>query len=351
MRVKAALLSTVLREPEGLAGLSLAAWDILLPQARRAGLVARLAWITESRGFEIPSGPREYLDGARAQAARQNQALHYEIQRIQAALDGIDAPVILLKGAAYAMAGLPPAQGRMFSDIDVLVPIHALDAIETALRYFGWASAHQSPYDQRYYRKWMHEVPPLQHVKRQSVIDLHHAILPLTARLNTNPAPLFTAARALAALPRFLVLAPADMVLHSATHLFHEGEFDRGLRDLVDLDALFRHFATAPDFWDELAQRARQLNLDRPLFYAMRYCRAVLRTPTPESMDGFGRPPLPRAMDALFGRALAPNHPSCDDALSTLARKLLYVRGHWLRMPLHLLIPHLAHKAFVRDEA
>ena len=47
--------------------------------------------------------------------------------------------------------------------------------------------------------------------------------------------------------PGFAVLAPEDMVLHSATHLFNEGEFDRGLRDLNDLDLLLREFGAAAE--------------------------------------------------------------------------------------------------------
>jgi hypothetical protein len=35
------------------------------------------------------------------------------------------------------------------------------------------------------------------------------------------------------------------MVLHSATHLFYDGELNHGLRDLVDLDDLLRHFSGA----------------------------------------------------------------------------------------------------------
>jgi hypothetical protein len=58
-------------------------------------------------------------------------------------------------------------------------------------------------------------------------------------------------------------------------------------------------------------------------------------------------PALLRVADAMFSRALAPLHPSCDDALSPLARQAAYVRAHWLRMPAHLLLPHLFHKAFV----
>jgi hypothetical protein len=52
-------------------------------------------------------------------------------------------------------------------------------------------------------------------------------------------------------------------------------------------------------------------------------------------------------MDRLFGCALLPPHPSCDDRFSGPARFALYVRGNWLRMPPLLLARHLFHKAFI----
>jgi hypothetical protein len=53
-------------------------------------------------------------------------------------------------------------------------------------------------------------------------------------------------------------------------------------------------------------------------------------------------------MDALFDRGLAPHHRSCDGLASAVARWMLYVRAHYLRMPMRLLLPHLARKAWKR---
>jgi hypothetical protein len=47
---------------------------------------------------------------------------------------------------------------------------------------------------------------------------------------------------------------------------------------------------------------------------------------------------------------MAPSHPSCDRAFTGMARNLLYLRGHWLRMPPRLLVPHLLRKAWRRNE-
>lgn len=354
MLARDSLLAAVLREPKRIATLSPTDWDTLVPQARRAGMLARVAWLATQAGIEVAGRPGEYLEGALVVTARQTQAVQFEVERIHAAFQGSNIPVVLLKGAAYVMAGLPCATGRTFSDIDLLVPHEHLAAAERILNFYGWVGGHHTPYDQRYYRKWMHEIPPLQHIRRMTVIDLHHAILPLSARIKSDPAPLFENAKPLVGFDQLYVLAPADMLLHSATHLFSEGEYNHGQRDLADLDALLRHFAALDEnFWADLERRAERLNLTRPLFYALRYCHGILDTPVPEGLLRRSGPILPVAMDALFGRALAPEHSSCSDAWTSLARLLLYIRGHWLRMPPHLLVPHLFHKAFLaeRDES
>ncbi len=348
MKVARTLSARALRYPSALPDWTLHEWETLIRQARRAGLLARLAWLAQqSGGWErIPPQPRAHLEAAQTIAQSQAMAVQRELFFLRQALDPLGVPIILLKGAAYLAAQLPPAHGRLFSDIDLLVPESAIGEVETALMLRGWASGHHDPHDQRYYRKWMHEIPPLRHIKRMSVVDVHHAILPLTARIKTPSGPLIKAAIPLPDDPLFCILSPPDMVLHSATHLFHEGEFGRGLRDLTDLDALLRHFGQHAAFWDALVERARLLNLTRPLNYALRYCRQVFDTPIP-ALPEDARPTFPRLMDALFERALAPEHASCNDSFTPFARGLLYIRSHWLRMPPWLLLRHLFHKAFI----
>lgn len=351
------VLCAVLREPGRLAALGLAEWDLLLRQADSAALAATLLYLAEDQGVleQVPARPRARLEWARARSRRHVAGVRWEVRQIERALAGVDSALILLKGAAYELAQLPPARGRRFSDIDLLVPKEKLGQVEAALMLAGWASAHSDAYDQRYYREWMHELPPMQHVKRHSVIDVHHAILPQTARMFPDPALLRAAARPLPGHARLAVLAPADMVLHSATHLFCDGEFDHGLRDLLDLDRLLRRFGAEPAFWPALAARARELELERPLFYALRYGARLLATPVPAAAlaADAGRPnrALLALMDALFLRALLPPHASCADRFSGAARFLLYIRGNWLRMPPLMLARHLFHKAFISPRA
>lgn len=348
-----ALLIQVLREPARLAALSPADWDLLIRQARRSRLLAHLAWRVQEQGCEAPAAAAAHLRAARHVADSQHAAVLWENRFIAQALAGLNIPVLLLKGGAYAQAGLRAGRGRLLTDIDILVPLARIEAVESELIIHGWVGSEElTAHDQRYYREWMHEIPPMRHMRRSSVIDVHHNILPRTGRIRVDAQVLLDAALPLPDAPGLYRLSDPDLLLHSACHLFLDGEFDKGLRDLVDIDALLREFGAArPDFWPTLAARARELGLSRVLFYALRQAQRLLGSAVPESLlqalkaEAAPSAPLLALMDALFLRALQPDHASCDRPGSALARRLLYLRGHWLRMPWHLLLMHLSIKA------
>jgi hypothetical protein len=354
MRPSRDLLIRTLRSPDAITRFSVSEWDTLVRQARATGLLARLAHRFRQHGLTaaIPAVARWHFDAAETLADKQRTAVRWELQQLRAALADLDSPLIVLKGAAYVAANLPAAAGRLFNDIDILVPRERLPQAESALMLAGWHATGLSEYDKRYYRRWMHEIPPLQHIQRATVIDMHHAILPDTARYHPDPAKLRSRAVAVAGLPGVYVLAAEDHILHSATHLFHDGELPHGLRDLTDLDLLLRDAAVDRDFWSRLIARADDLQLSRSLFYALRYLRYFLDTPVPDSVTATLDTAAPNRttltlMDSIFTRALAPEHASCADAFTPTARLAAFVRAHWLRMPVHLLIPHLFHKAFI----
>jgi hypothetical protein len=193
----------------------------------------------------------------------------------------------------------------------------------------------------------------MQHLQRQTVIDVHHAILPETARLKPKSGLLTTAAVAVEGHPKLHVLAPADMVLHSMSHLLHNDELSHGLRDLSDIDLLLREFSSNAGFWTQLLERAEELDLARPLYYGLRLATTLFRTPIPETTieasqrhaPGWGLPPL---MDAIWGRALCSGYPMASNGRSPLTLFLLYLRAHWLRMPPALLATHITIKAAQR---
>lgn len=346
------LLFDAVRSVRSLPGLTNPDWDLLLRLAHRNRLLGRLQAQLYAEGLldRIPPKAAEILDSARVLVEHRQRLVLWELDRIAWALAEPGIQPVVLKGGAYLLANLPVSRGRISADVDLMVPRQRLAQCESALLARGWLSQKQSGYDQRYYREWMHELPPMRHAEREIEVDLHHTILPLTSRLTPRAELLFDNATEIPE-TEFRVLSPADMVLHSATHLFHDGEIAGGLRDLVDINDLLIHFGGQSTFWSDLISRAELLGLTRPLFFALRFSKALLQTPIPEDIiresERFAPNPIGRAlMDAAVTRVLATHY--ADRPTAPIAAWLLYVRSHWLRMPPRLLFPHLARKAWVR---
>lgn len=330
-------------------------WENLLAQARQARLIARLAMHYMDRiGLAaLPDGSRPHLESGVRLAERQQHEVRWEVDCIARALRDLDTPVVLLKGSAYLMANLPPARGRLFSDIDIMVPREAVERVEGALFAAGWICDERDPYNQRYYRQWMHEIPPLRHVQRNTYIDLHHTITPPTSRFSVNGKQLIADAVALKGYPSMFVLSPTDMVLHSAVHLFTEGEFSHGLRDLLDMMDLLQAFSQQVDFWELLLAGAKSRKLEVPLYHALFHVERLFGEVVPVHLEHrvklLGPNRVAKALMAwALGLALRPMHPSCNTRWTGLARWLLYMRSHMLRMPLHLVVPHLLRKSWMR---
>ena len=350
------LLIQALQAPVSLPRLPPADWELLLRVARRTRVLGRLEYDLACAGQlgDIPPRAAAHLRAARNVIAHRNTLISWEVNRLLWALKGIDVPLILLKGTGYLLAGLPPARGRIFADVDLLVPEERIAEIEERLVERGWFKTEIDPYDDRYYRVWMHEIPPLRHQERGTEIDIHHRLLPKTSHLKSDPEPLFAAARPLAN-PRLRVLAPADMVLHALVHLFLEGDPDEGLRlrDLLDVHDMLCHYGQEPSFWADIMPRARVLGFERPLFYGLHHAQRLFNTPIPpDVLSGLENAapawPIRKLMDYLIPLALLPGHPDYPSQSATVARWLIYVRAHWLRMPPGLLAKHLSHKAWLR---
>jgi len=350
------LLLNIWNSPISALDLTTSQQNILVRQSVSASLCAQL-W-KRLQKFEAISNFCEkaklHFLSAVLIADRQVEQGKYEISKLAFMASAKHLDCTLLKGAAYIALNLPNASGRLYSDIDLLVPKKALNLAESELMLQGFRRTEIDDYDEQYYRKWMHEIPPLRHNRRNTVLDLHHNILPLTAKASPNILYLHQDA---IPLPCGLkALSNVDILLHCAVHLFHEGEFEKGLRDLIDLDFLFRHFsAENNEFQTKLFDRAKQLGLLYNLFLASYFCKLVLKTPY--EADYFSKVMLyaPNKykltlLRVSFREIFIPHHSSCVTIKFRIARLSLYIRGHLIRMPLKLLIPHLIRKTFMRTK-
>jgi len=355
IEVRRSILRT-LGDPAAVAALPPGELDFTIRVVRRAKLLGRLAWRLRQAGLleALPQTAIDALQGALATAEARTRVARWELNRIARALaDEATLPLVAMKGCAYLLAGLPNAAGRLFADVDLLVPEASLPRVESRLVARGWRGKPLTPYDDNYYRLWTHELPPMVHVERAVEVDLHHNVLMRTARLKPDAALLLSQARAVPD-SRFGVLAPVDMVLHAMVHLLHGGEMDDALRDLVDVDDLLRHYGQhEPGFWQQFWPRTLALDLARPAFYGLHYASRLLATPVPPPVLQAARaaaPPSPvlALMDMLVPLALFPRHPERHSRRTGLARLLLYLRSHWVRMPPLMLMRHLSYKFYLR---
>jgi len=326
----ARLLVRLLRDPAAAADVR--DWTSLIAVARAESLLGSLAFRLE--GAPLPAEVDALLAAARADADTGRRQALWEAEMARRALAPLGLPVILLKGSAYAAAGLEASAGRSIGDLDILVPRSALADAERALLASGWEWVKEDPYDDLYYRRWMHELPPLIHRERDRMIDVHHTILPLTARPKPDAEALVSASVEVG--PGLRALHPADMIVHAAAHLIADGDLAGGLRNLWDIDRLIRQLSQRGyEFTVELRERAWEHDLTPAVARALRLGRRLYGTPVDPVLAGRSR-----LSDRLFVRRLLARDGWGRPRRHAL-RFAFYVRSHALRMPPAMLARHL----------
>lgn len=325
-------LLAVLNDSALLASQSLDDWTELMPLAKFTGLWSQISHRVRQLELtvSVPPSLRIHLQSAEFAAGGHETRIRWEVDRLQAALADVSCPIILLKGTAFLLSGFSFARGRRFADVDLLVPRESLPEVEAALRNHGWVHCEERALHVEYFRTWLQEIAPMWHPERMVQVDIHFTIIPPKDRISFDPRTLFERAVPLGGGP-FRVLAPADMFLHATSNLFRTGEFTYLLRDLWDMSEMLDLFSREPQFWDELVERAAELNLQQTCFLALRYVQKVFATPVPEQVvaatDRWRPNPVFLAIvDACVRRCLFPR---TLDRLDSGRNFVLWLREYW----------------------
>ncbi len=290
---------------------------------------------------EVEGKTRDVIDNGLYRATFDHKMLKFEMARIERALEGSGIEPILLKGASYVAKELRAGEGRRVSDIDILVSEKDLDEIERLLLAAGWVfdEATDNEYDQNYYRTHMHELPPLRHAHRRTVIDVHHRILPRTSRIKINSNAFISGAKNLSG-RKLKVFNEIDSFLHSAIHAFGDGSFDTPARTLIELRYLLADIEVSDD--GALLDRAHILGGEEPLALALWALSEFFddgRAWVLSERFKVGTNPIVRW-------ALTSKLRNVTDA--KFAKLILYIRSHYLRMPLPKLVWHILTKGYRR---
>ena len=349
------LLLELFKEPSLALVIEESEWVSVIRCLRHQQLLARYSYLFKNAGIfqKLPNYVKHHLRNSEILADKQYYQVPAEAESICKLLEKRGIKPIFLKGAAYALqidniAGI----GRTFSDLDILVPKERIEEVERCLSLFGYLPEPLTTYDQHYYRNWTHEIPPLRHHSRGTVLDVHHNLIPPIS--GRAPEIKYFWQQVKVTEQGFQVLSPAAMALHSLIHLFFNEDFKNGFRDLTDLHLLFSQFVD-PD-WEVLMDLAAKTGFMFELMLTCRYTSGLLATSIPSWVMQKTELYKPHGwriylLDFIFLRVLSPQHPMFQSRLDQLAAFFALIRGHWLKMPILILLRHLSVKAFcaIRD--
>lgn len=324
-------------------------WETAIRVLRHDGLLARTSFQLEKQGLvnNLPHYAQKHLSNAAKLAEKQQSSVVYECNQITKSTNKTSTKFYLLKGAAYVFCHNNTSLGRTFGDIDLLVDKSQISRIEGTLLLHGWLHDDLDDYDNTYYRQWAHEIPPLKHASRGSVIDLHHNLVPPVSG-RAPKIELFT--ENAIACDDFYVLRPAAMTLHSIVHLFFNEEFPHGLRDLNDIHLLITQYES-DSFWQDIYTLATTSGFTVELYLACRYSQRFFQTNIPEKITIKLEETRTNRLsilfwDFIFSRVLDTKHPMYATWTKSFAIFIALVRGHYLKMPLPILIRHGLHKSY-----
>lgn len=244
-------------------------WTLLLHQSRDQALLGSMYALCQQQQLLplLPQAVHDHFWSGFVYAEKQKVTLVQELLELEQCFAGVDYPCILVKGCAYRLGGYDFARGRIFSDIDLLVPASQFNDALARLQDAGYLEFEISDYDRRYYQRWSHQNPPLTHFLRGAGIDLHHHIFPVSSREHILVEPLIAAARPLAH-SVFSLPAPAYLFVHAAVHLFYQEESHKLVKDLVDLQQLYLEVCKRQSLC-AIIEAAQQSQAQAAVFYAL----------------------------------------------------------------------------------
>ena len=340
--------TAIIAAPKQVQQLSASDWEILLWVLDTARLEAWLNAQLEPIGLKdsLPATVQTRLDSAMIYAERQQKQVRYECEIISSLLSEKRITPLFLKGAAYVISAEFNSAGRICSDIDALVKQDELDVAERQLKMNMWLSQDVDDYDDKYYREYAHEIPPMMQAERGTVLDLHHNLfLPVSGRApkieqfwattTTNDNGLST-------------LKPAAALVHSMIHLLMNEEVTYGLRDCLDMQSIIDTH-NSESFWLEVST----LVVDND--FTHEYQLLLLLLDSLFSRETVKQQILAQQITAdtktrfwlwCYRKAVMPDHPHLCNRYAGVARAAVYCRGHSQKMPLATLLKHSTVKLY-----
>lgn len=319
---------------------------------RQQKIIARFAHscLADSLIETFDPSSQRHLQNALHVSNRLKRQVVEEAKGLNRILQPASEFVVFLKGAAYSLSNRQVGEGRIYGDIDILINKEQLDDCEKALAVEGWFGQEITDYDDKYYRQWAHEIPPLMHLQRGTIIDVHHNIIPIISK--DAPTVKALASHIVKNQYGLQVLSMEAQFVHSAVHLFRNEDYVNAFRDIQDLYFMLKEAPS--DFLQQLVTVAESLGFVYEIGLALYFVHTLFSQfeatclvdePTVKiCLDS--RSKLRQKFDIyIFKDVLRPQHELLTGSQTPLKQFLAIVRGHCIKMPLHLLGYHLLVKS------
>lgn len=331
--------------PESTSSFTLNQWNELVFILRHEKLLARFYLLLRKQGMTnfIPNKARHHCKNAETLAAKQRSVVLCEVQGLKKVIGDESPFLLLLKGAAYTLCDNSAALGRVYSDIDILVPKVAIGNVEGRLAIQGWFSKELDDYDEKYYRHWAHEIPPMQHGTRGTVLDLHHNLVPPVSGRSIDIKKFVEVASH--NVNGVLTLNDAGMFFHSAIHLFFNEDYSSAFRDMTDLWLLAK--GQNDDFYHCLFALHRDFGFEKESIIALHLLQTRYSLNLPEWVRTqvtkyIGE--IPTWEVSLLSKVSEPKHALLLSGERGALNALAEARGHFLKMPIGTLAYHTSMK-------
>jgi len=331
-------------------------WENIIHVLREVNLLAACYFRLEKEDklTLLPSFALKHMKSAAVYSSRQSEQVLFECKLLQKILDAENISSVFLKGASYTLRKSKNSAGRVYSDIDLLVAKNEISKAEQTLAKHAWCTKKVSEYDNKYYREWSHEIPPMFNIHRGTVLDLHHNILlPISGR-EVNVELLTENCQSIDG--GYTVLGYAATILHSIVHLIINEDVSNGYRDVLDITTLIKE-NDSPEFWQEITLLASKLGFNNELYLALSLSKKYANLTIPNDVwltfsVQQNNSKLNFLLNYVYYFALQPHSPAVQTLKHKIAINIVYLLGHLQKMPLKILIPHLLTKSFfsIRDQ-
>jgi hypothetical protein len=270
---------------------SSADWEFLLAQARSQGVAPLIYWkLSKSGNFSsIPEAVRNTLRTLYAATWMTNQRIFKELEILTQRFNEAGIPVVILKGACFALTIYPDIGLRPMGDLDLLVPGPKLAKAVGIARELGYVDAEQEATPGL--NDLLSHHTCLQKLGSPAcILEIHDSLVAEKAFVFAVSMDWFWEQTQALSSPsqkkyeNLLMLTPTAQVLFAAAHamLQHGGE-DAPLRWFYDLDLLIRFYQEDID-WEMLLTQARYFEWGSALSAAFVQTIANFNTPVPDKV-------------------------------------------------------------------